>query len=928
MDIIKKTINLEAYKSHTPAIFPLITVYDDGAWHEKGIVPPVENNATWGNVLCDCVDGGFTASTADIMAKYFEIIQIARSGIKTKRMVKNGDVYYTEFYDDEVRSYLYRVHSIDDFVWVREGILADTGENTLSQEEVFVKFVTNDDYDRYVELGGQSLIDFVETEIIGMLYVPSDITGEKVPDKFYISQIPTWLEWFDKNEEQSARKDCCSSGEWAKRGGDAMRDFLKENYYMWTQQHEKCLTRINSGLCKTPVLEIPVLLTQNYDDIGVMSVFDADAPYEYANDPNYAENWDPYTGETIKSESKIESLRSKIKLYDDYGNLLDFVGDVDAEVEPPYREGEAFNVFYDAKNKEYVGDYISKTIYYDGDGNTAHTISDLLGIPVKVDVEYVIGGKYENSASISCTADVSEVNYNQGSNIGITITAPNNKEWFVTSNCDWYRLNVSSGIGTTNNVVLTIDDNTSTTETRMATVVLVTKDVYREECMCTVIQKAAPNMVTCNFNGSSPNSLMFTGNSLSERVTIKCNGSGWYIKSKPDFVDITPTNGSDGVSVGVTIRCDAYDGTIQRDGKVVFAAVDNSMVTYSVSIVQTKPGQGTVVFIASFGSVGVSSTTIDYQDSAVIKGYIATQQGGYPTLVSLDDSWSYEVVNSSTANLLTIERVEEDNNIVLRVTNKNATPNTLTSQIRVYNNQESGLTYTVNATLVKTSSVMLSVSPSEPNIIAVGVDKVYTVSITGDTADSWEPLVVFTGDTAHGVDVNTVVSYSKTGVNKFKVTNKNNTSNTLAAIIVAKHKTSSAHSNQVLLALTNPPTYDLYVMMHKTSFNQQFNIDIWPSSTNGLNGTSVNFKCDMNQQECGFPPTSIIKDTNKKYYIRFNAPDDGTSPVTTSADVKLVNGASNVVWNKTIRLGEAYEFYSNYFENGSYLPILIKINTP
>lgn len=911
MDIIKKRINLEAYKSHTPAIIPFIKVYDDGESHidfgEKDPVLTAGDNCSWGNVACDYM--GYSASTADLFAKYFEINAILRRGNKMKRIRKDERACYTELYDDDVKAYLYKIYDISLFTVLTNGTITQVKGDILGDEDKYVSFVSHEDYERYIELGGQSFIDFMEDDVIGLIDIPSYIKGVYVPEKFYISQINKWLEWFSINEAAHNKKDCCDSGEWDKRGGDSMRRFLQENYHLYTAKLDTWMVRLNESRdrvennltpsVKAPTLTIPLSLTQNYDDIGTMSVYNENAEY-YGNE---AGDGQPYE-EGVQSESKLQTLRSKIKKYADNGEVLPYIV-VGGENLPPYKVGEAFNLAYNPYTQEYTGDFIKSMKYYNDEGEEVGIES-----ATRVDFEYVIGGLYTPSGTISVTTTQKTVSYS-GEKIGIKVTAPVGRKWVVMSNCDWFSLVnnsdsiVTGGTGSrTSGLYLSVKENKSSAETRIATVVIATSDDDFEEAICSVLQDKAPSVVNCSFTGSGPNTLTASGDSLTQKLKIVCRGSGWYLKESPDFVTVTPRNGSNGVVTDVTVIFDKYEDSVQRTGNLVFGAVSNGSIAYKVKLTQTngKTSQLLAHFVS--GSQMPTAATINYGSNIDAKVLLETKCGDVTT-TSTTSSWNYEVLNQSAATYFTITR-ESDN--LLNLVNKNTSSTDVVATIKVYHTEESSLTTTLRASLIRNKEAKLTLSPLQSCKLEVGESQTFTVSVSGDTSDSW--------DISH---LNTDYSTAeKTGVNRFKVTNANKGFDDKYLNVYAKHKNSDAISSGTTVTMLAAPQYMFNCTIDKSGFSRKVTFEIWP---NDNYADKIQMVCGANEKTCTFGPTPISKDSQKKYKIRTNF----DSAVTQTAEVELLNQSQAVVWKKTMGYSDSQEFYSNYFESGKNLTIKIKI---
>lgn len=398
METIKKQINVERIRSHFPGVMPYCLNTGSGVKY----VTTGDTNGNYGQIMCDY--SGYSETTFNILRKYYLIRNIIRGGQRLKRVEKNGVVCYTELFDDDMKSYYYKVKNRDDFEVFDYKTLKPISE-TYDTSDRYIALVSKENYDKYNLLGGMELIDLVESEIIGLVNVPNRIKGARVPDKFYLTKISEWLDWFSANEEAHNnfpinKGNCCETDEWDDRGGTDMRNFLTEKSSLlvnllsiWAQRCE------TEGAITPPSLDIPVLVTQEYDDNGVMSVTDETIPYRSNGHEKIENAREPYT-KGVQMESQLQMLRSRTRKYDDNGDLLPFIytGSTTptSGVSIPYVIGEKFNEYYDTDGR----------IKYDEitDTHTAYT-SDDRSVKIRVFKYKVAGVLYEESYP---TSDVVE----------------------------------------------------------------------------------------------------------------------------------------------------------------------------------------------------------------------------------------------------------------------------------------------------------------------------------------------------------------------------------------------------------------------------------------------------------------------------------------------------------------------------------------
>ena len=713
MDIIKKRINLETYKNHTPSYFPYITVYDDGKWRDKSdlttnpdaiVIPGGEyskNKVSWGNVLCDMPE--LSASTSTLLRHYFEINAILRTGIKMKRMHgDSGVVLFVEKYDDVVRSYDYTVSNIEYLKAKKPGIYEVISGDV---EGDFIIFLSDENYKRYEDIGGSDFISYVEDNVLGLIkvefapgsvYEGETIEGDLVPEKFYISAIQKWLDWFNENIP-GKNDDCnCYESEWYKRGGDKMKAFLEENLYRLDKYQ-------NTTEVAVPVLSIPLLLTQNYDDNGVMSVYDEETQYKKKDDTGrtpyeeyYDTSYEPEFG--IKTESRLDTLRSNIKMFDDNGNLLPYIDvDDDGNGYLPYRVGEGFNISYDEDSGEYVADYIKSIKVEDGHLNNEIPLDDNgdqlpVGYTTTIEFEYVIGGAYSQNKKISIKNNIDTVPPTSSITMSaITITADEDEEWVILSNGSLFAVEPSAGTGSQTLNLCVMGINTSKTDDRLLTIVASTKGRIHDEVMCTIKQEHNAPTVSCSFNSTLPNTITASSTEITKYISVLCNGSDWYLDSLPDFVTASPMVGKDGVNTRVLLTFDELsEVTDAVEGKLVFVATDNSNVTYEPIV---RHGD---VFPESCKIAIGGGPTISAGEEKEVIGVIRYSDGTV-SQIEFNSDWAYRVKDSLYANYIVIYT---DANNKLWFKNNNTRTQTMSVSVEIYNKNMLSLSSVVTAKML------------------------------------------------------------------------------------------------------------------------------------------------------------------------------------------------------------------------------------
>lgn len=321
-----------------------------------------DKDGNYGRFVCNPYFSGGTGAELfgvgyvnymDIISRYNKIHNMLFDGLKLKRIVIHNDIYYVDGFDNLVNLYDYNVVAGSDLIEVSKGkFRAD--DDTLVYEtvtevnecgiETTVKKATTKkidvDYGQFVNciknyeelislcafFGGienmYTFLRFVEDNFIGILPIPAEITGDSVPEFLYYSDIVEWYEWFKKNEGSS---DCCVVKKWKDRGGDVMYAFLAGHLNIYqnaldnakkffkedTERDEKEINR------HIPKINVSVLLTTKFDDIGIVSSYiDPDEDYRFSEG-----------GEDVRinegtANSRLLELRSPIVSHDDAGNEL------------------------------------------------------------------------------------------------------------------------------------------------------------------------------------------------------------------------------------------------------------------------------------------------------------------------------------------------------------------------------------------------------------------------------------------------------------------------------------------------------------------------------------------------------------------------------------------------------------------------------
>ena len=979
MEIIKKTINLEQYKSRTPALVPYIRVDGFGS---KEITLAANKNGDLGGIMCDLKQ--LKQSSLTLFNKYYRIKNLMRGGSKYKRIIKgDNDIYYTDRIDEYVRGGEYAIKNADDFSVTSKGLLKQyhEDEDGMFADEAYIRVLPAKEYEEYKKLGGMNTISVVE-DLIGLVRVPSTIEGCKVPETFYLSQVEPWIEWFDKNkglkyiqitkaaydsesipEEKKGEffgelpkpvlsihpeyarvtkkreteggleiyykyyrridtdpTDCCILDEWNNRGGWDMRAFLLSKSGIYSQAIELWRQRIENGDVLVPSISIPILLTQDYDDNGVMSVYDDTIPYT----GQIAGNGEPYT-EGVGAESKLMSLRTRERLYGDDGNVLPYI----AGGNIPFKVNECRNIAFDASKNQYIGDYIRKISYFDEEGNTSSTITDGY-----VEFEYVIGGVHDPSLSKRLKLSQASITTDyRGKNLP-SINVTSDGGWILISNSGsgWLTASPTNGNGS-NSVSLSVLANMKA-EQRVGTLVFATttRSNY-EEAYFSVIQLPNVTPIAARFDGSSPNSIIYgpyygwtAGTETNEEnltaiIKVKCTGSDWHVKSKPNFITLSKNGGKDGVVEQINVYCDPQEEQMSpfRSGNIVFVATDDNNITYSVKVQQLADAvHGNGMYI----NPDPQTITLEYGQSYRIGVYYCVDFTGP---IACDN---YRVVLiSGDGSLVTLDKHDGFFNII----NKNTGTTQDVVSLKIYNNRidendEYMMTRGVAVTLkpkVVVPEINITVTSTASTVeyyssVSYGV----TLSGTGEYREyGWHPKTsAFEGD----------VKVTRDSNSKFTVKNLNPGETMKEIDVWAEYDanlTTPIESNRVRLKLYAQDRGNVTGGLHIYSgYTAYVKFEIWPKNGDPAQAITIYGANSSGSQPAqvvsNWEPSVLLKDRDDTYCIRLTNPNFGYYPIT---HVTITNDIGKVSWQYGMQYDQIYEIEGRRLRFGNGFQIDIHV---
>ena len=334
MDYIKKTISIEGARTRTQGLLPYFEfgkVYEQHSgdtcytMSELGLETAIgKENGNWGQFVanpCFLVEKGKTYDT--MLHNYYEMLNMVRNGVKLRRVeTKEGQIIFIE--DLEVCGTEptgltdFAAYDQNDFYAIEnESVRKETRYVYHSNEQIQGDFIVLiNDFEHFIKcaayldnvtlpaglsVGGDvhtkwaSYCDVVDV-FIGHINIPANIYNEhiKVPKAMSCADVESYIEWLT-NYPLSA--DCCNTRLWEDMGGNDMLEFLNNTGKTKCQQYSSII----EGLDRFGIsyLEVPLLLTQNFTDVGVLTNVDG-VGYE-ENDPNRPHNKSSETGFTIDS---------------------------------------------------------------------------------------------------------------------------------------------------------------------------------------------------------------------------------------------------------------------------------------------------------------------------------------------------------------------------------------------------------------------------------------------------------------------------------------------------------------------------------------------------------------------------------------------------------------------------------------------------
>ena len=322
MDFIKKIISIEGARTRTQGLMPYYTLGGKYEQHGNGCISigtlgletAEGENGNWGQFVANpCFLAEKDKTYEAMLRKYYEILNMAREGIKLRRVnTKEGEIIFTEdvgaFYlegqcfsggTEPETLYVYSAYPASDFYSTEIESIREETKNiyryTGSEEVNFPEFIVLiKEYEKFQKLAeyldetdydpdlcgitiGENehskwaeycqVVDFY----IGKVNIPASIYNKhiKVPKSMPCADVEPYIEWLENYQTLSA--DCCNARLYEDMGGDEFLDYLKDNLSGECSSRKGSIESLDYAV---PYLEMPILLTQNYTDVGVLTNID------------------------------------------------------------------------------------------------------------------------------------------------------------------------------------------------------------------------------------------------------------------------------------------------------------------------------------------------------------------------------------------------------------------------------------------------------------------------------------------------------------------------------------------------------------------------------------------------------------------------------------------------------------------------------
>ena len=356
MDFIKKTICIEGARTRTQGLMPY---YEYGTGNNE-LIYADGNNGNWGQFVANpdfLSDNNKTYES--MLRKYYDMLNMVRSGVKLRKVeTKEGEIIFTEdvggfswntcesgqegFVGGEEPDYLYEYRAFDasEFTYSEIDSLREetrriyrySGEETIECDFIVLikdyaaftglsKYLKDTEYfSELAELDPPDIYSPEEDEhlewaryckvvdlCIGKIDIPSRIYNKhiKVPKSMLCADVESYIEWLTNYQSLSA--DCCNTRLWEDMGGDDMFEYLETSAKTKCEKYADVLNGLDYTM---PYIEMPILITQNYTDVGVLTNVDGVKYDETLPGPSAEED------ELTRPHGKLQTNDSGLSDYD------------------------------------------------------------------------------------------------------------------------------------------------------------------------------------------------------------------------------------------------------------------------------------------------------------------------------------------------------------------------------------------------------------------------------------------------------------------------------------------------------------------------------------------------------------------------------------------------------------------------------------
>lgn len=377
IEIIKKKINLENFKSRIPGLIDVVNKPDNF----------LDDNASWGKIPISINLFDVNIKYGTMMDLYYRISDVITKSeyyhysLKNKKWIKR-DIDWR----DVLKNREYVKYSSNFIGNQEESTNSILGINSLENVKCFYDSVRKiigenfngfDFFEKVNEIIGKEIVPYFykcqdcgETRIAGDIKKCEVCNSENldeihevnVPYFIYLSEVPKLISFM--NELKQKTNNCCEKKKYEEYGGDIFYNYLlglKDKGTIYENNNEP------------PTIDLPILLTSKLYDLGIYRTYNVDVNYDEsvddsnniitsggisANTPSVPSLFQGGNITKTSGESKLRTLRKRKRSVDDNGNELPGIYNKGKnKLELPYQEGYK-------KNLQYVEGYGSYNLFH------------------------------------------------------------------------------------------------------------------------------------------------------------------------------------------------------------------------------------------------------------------------------------------------------------------------------------------------------------------------------------------------------------------------------------------------------------------------------------------------------------------------------------------------------------------------------------